>query len=695
MSRKSENQKQTTDGTAAPLGATCQKQGVNFSVYSPFAIGLDLLLFDHPNDPVPCQTIVLTPQNNRTTNYWHVFVEDCKHGQIYAWRAKGPRDLSRGHRFDGDKILLDPYGRATAGWEIYDRAAARAQGENTASALRSVVVNTAGYDWEGDKPLPKPAGREVIYEMHVAGFTKSPSSQLSEKVRGTYAGFIEKIPYLKDLGITAVELLPIHQYDPQDAPSGFKNFWGYSTMSFFAPHYQYSSDTSPCGPVNEFRDMVKALHQAGIRIILDVVYNHTTEAGTDGPVLSWRGLSNSNYYLLDDSKTGFADFTGCGNTIQANGSVASRMILDSLHYWVQEMHVDGFRFDLASAMTRAADGSPMETPPLIAAINSDPVLAGTTLIAEAWDAAGLYQVGSFPGDEFAEWNGPFRDHNRAFWRGDAGTIENLMGRIVGSPDLMAAENEVPSHSINFITCHDGFCLNDLVSYDQKHNLENGEDNRDGSNHNISSNHGIEGPTDDDAINALRQRQIRNFLLLLFFSHGTPMLLMGDEIRHTREGNNNPWNQDNERNWLDWNLVSENADLLHFVKQLISISSGLAIFKNDRFWFASNAEKNGDISWHGFNPNEPDWTPESRCIAFSLNAGHGAEEILVLLNASEEEQAFVLPQSSSKRRWYHLINTSLPSENSRSEAREAVEVKDEKVFLGSKSSVVLITRGPNV
>ncbi len=694
MSRIPENRTLATPGSSTPLGATCKNEGVNFSVYCPNAIGLDLLLFDHPNDPTPAHTLFLDPHTNRTAAYWHVFVPGCSHGQVYAWRATGPHQPEKGLRFHGDKVLLDPYGRAVTGWDIYDRAAARARGQNMAHALRSVVVDNARYDWEGDQPLPGPAGREVIYEMHVSGFTKSPTSGLPTPLRGTYAGFMTKIPYLKELGITAVELLPVHQYDHQDAPEGFTNFWGYSSVGFFAPHHSYSSNQSPCGAVDEFRDLVKALHRAGIRIILDVVYNHTTEAGDDGPVISWRGLANKDYYLLEQPHSTFADFTGCGNTIHANGAVASRMIIDSLHYWVQEMHVDGFRFDLASAMTRAADGKPMATPPLFEAINSDPVLAGTTLIAEAWDAAGLYQVGSFPGDRFAEWNGPFRDHARAFWRGDAGTIENLMGRIVGSPDLMSAPNEVPSHSINFITCHDGFCLNDLVSYDRKHNLENGEDNRDGSNNNLSFNHGIEGPTNDADIDDLRLRQIRNFLVLLFLSHGTPMMLMGDEIRQTRHGNNNPWNQDNQRNWLDWDLVSKNSHLLRFVKQLINFSSGLDILKEDRFWFATNSEKAGDITWHGLVPNQPDWSAQSRCIAYSLNTPEGIPELMVLLNASETEQAFTLAQPPADLRWHRVINTALPAPDEIKDFREAPLVVEKKVFLDSKSALVMVAKGSN-
>jgi len=680
---------QAGPGSPAPLGSTCYDDGVNFSIHSPAAQSLDLLLFDHADSPLPSETIPLDPQTNQTATYWHIFLPGCGHGQIYAWRARGSQVNTQGHRFDGDKVLLDPYGKVVAGSSIYQRNAARAQGDNCTHALKSVVVDNSLYDWQGDKPLPKPKGREVIYEMHVSGFTKSPTSELTEDLRGTYAGFIQKIPYLQNLGVTAVELLPVHQFDAQDAPEGLENFWGYSSLSFFAPHSAFSSDQSPCGPVDEFRDMVKALHRAGIRVILDVVYNHTAEAGIPGPVISWRGLDNANYYILDEHKTGFADFTGCGNTINANGPVARRMILDSLRYWVQEMHVDGFRFDLASAMTRDSLGTPMSQPPLFQAINSDPILASTTLIAEAWDAAGLYQVGSFPGDRFAEWNGPFRDHGRAFWRGDSHTIENIMGRIVGSPDLMTAPNEVPSNSINFITCHDGFCLNDLVSYDQKHNLENREDNRDGSNHNLSCNHGQEGPTTDPNIDELRLRQIRNFLCLLFLSHGTPMLLMGDEVRQSRNGNNNPWCQNNERNWFNWNLVQKNAGLLEFTKNLIKLARNLDSLTEDRFWLATSPEKTGDITWHRLQPGKPDWTPESHCIAFSLTPGPDAQEILVLFNASDDEQEFNLPSDSDGDFWNVVVDTSQPAPNDFNNPENRDAGITGKVILIAKSTQVLL------
>jgi len=695
LTRLNEKQDPISAGSPAPAGATCTDKGVNFSVYSADAIGMDLLLFNGSDEATAARTITLDPVKNRTANFWHILVPGCGHGQIYAWRVRGPRQPGQGLLFDGDKVLLDPYGRATTGWNNYDRRAARAQGENTAHCLRSVVVQSESYDWQGDRPLSPTSGREIIYEMHVAGFTKSPSSGLDSSIRGTYAGLIEKIPYLKELGITAVELLPVHQYDPQDAPPGFTNFWGYSTVSFFSPHHGYSSNQSPCGAVDEFRDMVKALHRAGIKVILDVVFNHTAEAGIDGPTLSWRGFSNKDYYLTEQSGGQYLDFTGCGNTINANGPVASRMIIDSLHYWVQQMHVDGFRFDLASAMTRDQQGIPMASPPLIQAINSDPLLAGSILIAEAWDAAGLYQVGSFPGDRFAEWNGPFRDHARAFWRGDSATIENIMGRIVGSPDIMSAENEVPANSINFVTCHDGFCLHDLVSYSQKHNLENGEDNRDGSDHNLSCNHGIEGATSDAGINSLRRRQMRNFLVLLFLSHGTPMMLMGDEISHTRLGNNNPWNQDNERNWLDWNLVEKNSDLLNFVRKLIAFSGGVKILQENRFWSATSPDKIGDITWHGIKPNQPDWSPESHCIGYSLLGKDSLSELLVLFNASDSDLVFTISAPPAGTQWSRVIDTAEDTPQEAENLRQPLNAEIREVFLKSKSASVFISTEPNV
>ncbi len=675
-------------GAPHPLGATPDEGGVNFSVFSKYAERMELLLFAGELDDEPERVIEIDAATHRTHHYWHVRVPGIGHGQVYAWRVHGP-DSKPQHRYDGIKVLLDPYGRAVTGLAHYDRAAARAAGDNCASALRSVVVDNALYDWQDDAPLGATSRRPVIYEMHVAGFTKSPNSGVDASRRGTYAGLIDRIPYLQELGITAVELLPIHQFDPQDAPAGRTNYWGYSSVSYFAPHAPYAADQSPVGPVDEFRDLVKALHRAGIRVILDVVYNHTAEAGLDGPLLCWAGFENSAYYLLQSGDQGYADFTGCGNTINANHSIVRRMILDSLRYWVREMHVDGFRFDLASALARGEDGEPMDLPPVLWAIESDPELAGTHLIAEAWDAAGLYQVGSFTGERFAQWNGPFRDDVRAFLRGDQNVIERLMARLVGSPDLFRRDEAQPWHSINYVTCHDGFSLWDLVSYDQKHNAANGEKNRDGSDHNLSWNCGVEGPTADSRVLELRRRQARNFLCLLFLSHGTPMLTMGDEILASHAGNNNPWCQDNEINWLDWNGVHDEADFLRFTRGLISFADELELLQADRFWSATSPQRQGEISWHGVLPGLPDWSPGSKHLAYSLAERGGSPQLYLALNAESDAREFTPPELPLDRVWALRIDTSAEAPNDLLPRARSGLTAGERISVDPHSIMVLV------
>ncbi|MFG0294339.1 MAG: glycogen debranching protein, partial [Maioricimonas sp. JB045] len=489
-------------GRSWPLGATVVDGGVNFSLFSRSAASVELLLFDNEDGP-PSRVITLEPAANRTYHYWHTFVPGIRPGQIYAYRVAGPIDPARGLRFDPAKTLLDPYGRAVVMPGNYDREAATQEGDNATTAMKSVVVDPSAYDWEGDLPLDLPSARTIIYEMHVRGFTQHPNSGVPANKRGTYAGLIEKIPYLQELGVTAVELLPVFQFDPQDAPAGRINYWGYAPIASFAPHAAFSSRQDPLGPVNEFRDMVKALHRAGIEVILDVVFNHTAEGNEHGPTLSYRGIDNRSYYILENGGEKYANYSGCGNTLNANHPVVRRMILDSLRYWVEHMHVDGFRFDLASILARDSAGHPLPNPPVLWDIESDPALAGTKLLAEAWDAAGLYQVGSFVGDAWKEWNGRFRDDVRDFFRGEPGSVRHIADRIVGSPAIYGHEEREAEQSVNFITCHDGFTLNDLVSYNEKHNEANGEQNRDGANDNRSWNCGVEGPSDDPDIEALR------------------------------------------------------------------------------------------------------------------------------------------------------------------------------------------------
>jgi len=650
----------TLPGRSFPLGATISPKGVNFSLYSRGSTRVDLLLFDSADDARPAEVIPLDPRKNRTFHYWHVFVPGLKAGQIYAYRVHGPFAPEKGLRFDPAKVLLDPYGKAVVFPRQYDRRAACQPGDNTPYALKNVVVDTSTYDWNGDYPLHRPFARTVIYEMHVAGFTRHPSSGVPEGKRGTFAGLIEKIPYLVDLGITAVELLPVYAFDPLDAPPGLSNYWGYSPISFFALHPFYSSRQDPQEVLNEFRDMVKLLHRAGIEVILDVVYNHTTENGPDGPTLSFRGIANDVYYMLDSKdRSRYVNYTGTGNTLNTNHPVVRRMILDSLRYWVSEMHVDGFRFDLASILSRDEYGNPVPNPPVLLDIENDPYLAGTKLIAEAWDAAGLYQVGNFVGDRWREWNGKFRDDIRHWVRGDAGSIYAFPNRMLASPDLYGHEEKEPDQSINFVTCHDGFTLNDLVSYEHKHNEANGENNRDGHNENIACNHGVEGPSNDPEIERLREQQIKNFFAYALLALGAPMIQMGDEVRRTQRGNNNAYCQDNEISWFDWRLVEKHAELLRFVRELIRFRLHFASDPEDDFKSLSQILQEARITLHGTHLNQPDWSPHSHSLAMTVSNG-GGRLIHMIFNAYHDPLTFELPALASGGHWRRVLDTSQPS-----------------------------------
>jgi isoamylase len=644
-------------GRSFPLGATLVDGGVNFCVFSGAARQMELLLFDDAEAAAPAQVVRLQAPAHRTYHYWHVFVSGLRPGQVYAYRAIGPFDPGRGRRFDPEKVLLDPYGRAVAVPDGYDRDAARRPGDNAKVAMRSVVVDPDAYDWQGDVPLRRPFSTTVIYEMHVAGFTRHPSSGLAVGTRGTYAGMIEKIPYLQDLGITAVELLPVFQFDPQDCPPGLVNYWGYAPISFFAPHAGYSSRRNPLGAVDEFRDLVKSLHRAGIEVILDVVYNHTAEGNHEGPTLSLRGLDNATYYMLQPDAARYADYTGTGNTLNANDAVVRRLIRDSLRYWVAQMHVDGFRFDLASVLTRDESGRPIQRPPVLWDIESDPVLASTKLIAEAWDAAGLYQVGSFVGDSWQEWNGKFRDDVRRFVKSDNDTVVAFGYRCFGSPDLYAHDERGPEQSINFIASHDGFTLNDLVSYDRKHNDANGEGGRDGSDANFSWNCGIEGPTDDAEIERLRRRQVKSFLAITLLSLGTPMLLMGDEVRRTQRGNNNAYCQDNETSWFDWTLLDRHRDLHRFAKMLIAQRLVLGGRLGREGLTLIELLRRADIEIHGITLNKPDLSSESHSLAVTVRDPEAAASLHVMFNAYWEPLSFELPFLERHQPWRRWIDTS--------------------------------------
>jgi glycogen operon protein len=680
-------------GKSSPLGATVFPGGVNFSVFSRNATGVELLLFDGVDDIRPARVIPLDPAVNRTYYYWHIFIPNLGPGQIYGYRVYGPWGPANGMRFDPTKVLLDPYGRAVAVPRNYSRDAAKKQGDNAATAMKSVVLDPHAYDWEGDTVLHRPSSRTIIYEMHVRGFTRHPSSGVPEKTRGTYIGLIEKIPYLQQLGITAVELLPVFQFDFQDAPPGHVNYWGYQPVSFFAPHQGYSSSRDPLAPVSEFRDMVKALHRAGIEVILDVVFNHTTEGDHEGPTLCFRGFDNLTYYILLQDRSRYADYSGTGNTLNANHPIVRRMIVDSLRYWVEEMHVDGFRFDLASILNRGESGNLLPNPPVLWDIESDPALAGTKLIAEAWDAAGLYQVGSFTGDSWKEWNGRFRDDVRSFFRGDNGSVANLADRLLGSPEIYGHKGREAEVSVNFVTCHDGFTLNDLVSYSRKHNEANGQDNKDGADDNRSSNWGVEGPTDDPAIEKLRNRLVKNFLAETLLSQGLPMILMGDEVRRTQRGNNNAYCQDNDTSWFDWTLIAEHEDVRRFVS-LLNARRLLRDVEPERQRVNLNQLLHrSNIIWHGVKLEQPDWGEFSHSLAFSADSQNGKLVFHIILNGYWEPLDFELPLAAQRRgepfrRW---IDTSLDSPHDIVEWRTAPPVPEGVYRAGPRSVVVLFAR----
>ena len=653
----------TAPGVSHPLGATVTSEGVNFAVFSQHATAVELLLFDGPEATEPMQTIALSPVTNRSFHFWHVAVLGARPGLVYGWRVDGPTDTAAGHRFDRDKLLVDPYARAIS-TALWDRGAACRPGDNVASALRAIVVDPATYDWEGDQPLRRPMAESVIYEMHVGGFTRGDGAGVSAP--GTFRGVIEKIPYLKSLGVTAVELMPVFQFDDSEAREvegrRLTNYWGYSTMGYFAPHAGYCERPGAGAHLDEFRDMVKALHKAGIEVILDVVYNHTDEGNHMGPVYGLKGFDNSVYYYLSpEQKQFYFDYSGCGNTLNCNHPVVSKLILDSLKFWAEEMHVDGFRFDEGSVLSRGLDGAPMQFPPVLWNIELDDGLAGAKLIAEAWDAAGLYQVGHFPGFRWGEWNGVFRDTLRRFVKGEPGLTGDLADRIAGSAALYERSGHSPVNSVNFVTAHDGFTLNDLVSFDGKHNDANGEGNRDGVDDNLSWNCGAEGPTDDAGIEALRERQIRNLATLLMVSQGVPMLVMGDEVRRSQQGNNNAWCQDNPIGWFDWSRVETQKGLLRFWQQLIAFRRAQPTIHRSRFFTgAVNARGLADVTWHGVELGAPDWHDgQARALAFTLGGEGDGADIHVMANMFWEPLDMAVPEVPG-RRWGRVIDTALPS-----------------------------------
>ncbi len=645
-------------GHPLPLGATVQRGGINFSIFARHATAVTLLLFE-PGVSVEIAAFPFDNKYNRTGDIWHAFIAGLDHGVSYAYKIDGPNGPP--HNYDSKVVLADPCAIALNGRRQWGDKAIQC----TDCFRRALLVNH-DYDWEFDQPINRPLADSVIYELHVRGFTMHPSSMAGNP--GTFRGIIDKIPYLKDLGVTAVELLPVTEFDELESDrvnpennAPLYNFWGYHPLSFFALKAGYAADKTPGSEVKEFKDMVKALHSAGIEVILDVVYNHTGEGDHRGPAYSLKGIDNKVYYMLN-ADGGYMNFSGCGNTVNCNHPFVRSFILDSLRYFVMEMHIDGFRFDLASILGRDQNGHVLTSPPLLEQIAGDPVLANTKLIAEAWDAAGLYQVGSFPNwGRWAEWNGRFRDDIRCFVRGDPGMAGNLATRLAGSSDLYQLGRE-PSHGINFITSHDGFTLQDLVSFSEKHNFSNGENNADGDNNNHSWNCGAEGHTDDPNILKLRKRQTRNFATLLILSRGVPMILAGDEIGRTQQGNNNAYCQDNAISWLDWGNLSIQNDLLRYFRLLIQFRKNHDILRYDSFLIQNGYGPR--ITWHGFKVGQPDWSEQSRSVVMHLagaTPGGLADDIYLIANSHSESHHYELPLLDN-RRWLRFVDTSIDGED---------------------------------
>jgi glycogen operon protein len=642
-----------------PYGALVHDGGVQFVVFSRSATAMRLLLYDEVDDHEPANIIPFERDTDRWGDIWSIFVPDVEPGQLYHFQADGPRDPLHGQWFDGRARLIDPYAKALAG-EFQSAP------DGIIRPPKCVVIDDF-FDWGGDRHLRRPLSETIIYETHVRGFTKSPSSSVSHP--GTYLGLIEKIPYLQSLGVTAVELMPVHEFPIRDIAGNLPqrpNYWGYDPLAFFAPHRGYAAGNEPGAQVNEFKQMVKALHQAGIEVILDVVFNHTCEGNELGPVLSFKGLENRVYYMLANGGSRYKNYSGCGNTVNGNHPIVREMIFHCLRHWVHNYHIDGFRFDLASILSRDRNGNLVPNPPVVEAIAEDPLLADTKIIAEAWDAAGAYQVGSFGDLRWAEWNGRYRDDVRRFWRGDPGMVGHFATRLAGSSDLYEPGGRLPHCSINLITSHDGFTLNDLVSYRDKHNELNGEGNRDGDNCNNSENYGVEGPVRRGAIDQLRVRQIKNMLTTLMLSQGVPMLVAGDECRRTQRGNNNAYCQDNDISWFDWTLVKQNQELLRYARALIRFRRMQPTVRRKHFLTGQPNGENGmtDVSWYSALGTAVDWTGVDLaliCLLTAPDARHDPQRVgrhvMLIVNPTPMAREFMLPPVAKGTNWNLFLETA--------------------------------------
>ncbi len=684
-------------GQLYPFGATLVPGGINFSIFSSHATSCSLVLF-RKGEPQPMAEIPFFDEF-RIGNVYAMTVFDLDpENTEYGFRMDGPYDPAAGHRFDSSKILMDPYARSIAGRDTWGQPP---NWEDIYPHRACPVMND--FDWESDRPLEIPIEDLIIYEMHVRSFTRHPSSGV--KAPGTFAGLREKVEYLQALGVNCVELMPVYEFDEfensrQHPETGelLVNYWGYSTVGFFAPKAGFASTGRYGMQVDEFKNLIKELHAHGIEVILDVVFNHTAEGNEQGTTLSFKGIDNKTYYMLTPEGYYF-NFSGTGNTLNCNHPVVRNMVLDALRYWAAEYHVDGFRFDLAAILGRDQNGAPLSNPPLLEQLAYDPILAKCKLIAEAWDAGGLYQVGSFPAyGRWAEWNGKYRDAVRRFIKGDEGLVNEMSQRLQGSPDLYASRG--PTASINFITCHDGFTLRDMVSYNGKHNEANGEYNNDGANDNNSWNCGWEGETDDAGVNALRERQMKNALTILMVSQGVPMILMGDEIARTQYGNNNAYCHDNELNWLDWSLMESHAGLLRFFQKCIEFRHNHPALRSRTHMVHQDYMGTGypDWSWHGTEAWQPDWSEGSRALAFMLCGGHAKggsasdSNIYVALNAHWDALWFHPPQLAPGKQWHLAINTSMPAPEDIWEPGSEPALGDQgSIMVGPRSVVVLVGR----
>ena len=664
---------------------------MNFSVAAPGANRVELLIFATAESSSPEQLIDLSDGNHRSGDYWHVEVEGLTAGCCYGYRVFGPL-APGGHGFRPAKVLLDPCARAITGWSVYKREAATGASPNTDCCLKGVVCERDHFDFDAH-PRPRHSWQQtVIYELHAGGFTRRSDSSVAPDRRGSLLGVIDKIPYLKQLGITTLELLPVQAFDPQDAPPGRDNVWGYSPLSWFAPHQGYISGDDPLQARAQMRELVAACHDAGLEVLLDVVYNHTTEGNVAGPTLSWRGFADLTYYHQND-KGDYLDVSGCGNTIAAHQPLSRELILESLRCWAVELGVDGFRFDLGIALSRGEGLKPLDQPALFEAMEADPLLSDLKLVSEPWDCGGLYRLNDFPAKRIGTWNGRFRDAVRSFWKGDDDSTWSMAQRLRSSPDLYNGRPASLGRSVNLLTAHDGFTLMDLVSFNSKHNLANGEDNRDGENHNNSWNHGVEGPSSDPAINSLRKRQQRNMLSTLLLARGVPMLLMGDEVGRSQGGNSNTWCQDTPLSWMIWSKEHCDGELLTFVRRLLKLRSQLTELLNPAVGHSEQPHRRSSDpdglwrQWHGVQLGKPDWASWSHCLAMSVHRGKRGAVLWAGFNAYYKGMHFDLPKPASP--WHRLIDTARPAGEDLPETPEPWSA--DGVPLEARSLVVMVAR----